>query len=79
MQLDIVQHAEPTPKRLPEDWRPSDLGWVRWGCAVSDFDGVVARLAAMNVHPIAPPGEFGGVRRMAVRIPYVETLLSLAK
>jgi catechol 2,3-dioxygenase-like lactoylglutathione lyase family enzyme len=77
MQLEVFQHAEPLPAPLPEDWRPSDLGWVRWGCAVPDFDGVLTSLRALNVRPIAPPRAFGGRRRMAVRIPHVETVLEI--
>jgi catechol 2,3-dioxygenase-like lactoylglutathione lyase family enzyme len=77
MQLEIFQHFDPIPAPLPSDWQPSDLGWVRWGCAVPDFDGVLTRLAALNVHPIAPPRHFGGRRRMAVRIPHVGTVLEI--
>ncbi len=77
MQLEIFQHTDPVPSALPHDWRPSDLGWVRWGCAVPDFDAVLARLAALNVEPIAAPVRLAGRRRMAVRIPFVGTVLEI--
>jgi catechol 2,3-dioxygenase-like lactoylglutathione lyase family enzyme len=76
-QIEVFQHTDPPPAPLPEDWRPSDLGWVSWGCAVPDFDSVVTRLAAMSVQPISPPRVYAGRRRMAVRIPHVGTIMEI--
>jgi hypothetical protein len=77
MQIEVFQHTDPVPAPLPADWRPSDLGWVRWGCAVPRFDETLACLEKMNVHPVAPPQDFGGRKRMAVRIPHVGTIVEI--
>jgi catechol 2,3-dioxygenase-like lactoylglutathione lyase family enzyme len=76
-QLEIFQHARPAQKPLPADWRPSDLGWVRFGIAVPDFDGVLARLQAFGVRTLTEPAERDGLRRACFRDPAFGTIVEV--
>jgi catechol 2,3-dioxygenase-like lactoylglutathione lyase family enzyme len=69
VQLELFHHVVPAQRPLPADWRPSDLGWVRWGVAVPDFERSVARLAEEGVSPVAPPAVHDGLRRACFRDP----------
>ena len=69
VQLEIFNHTLPVQKPLNADWRPSDLGYVRWGLAVPDFDAMRGRLEAHGVQPIAPAVTHAGLRRIAFRDP----------
>jgi hypothetical protein len=46
MQLELFYHSQPKQHPLPDDWSPADLGWVRWGFSVVDFDDCLERLRA---------------------------------
>ena len=69
VQVELFHHTEPAQKRLPADWRPSDLGWVRFGVAVPDFDATLERPAALGVQPLTAPLLHDGLRRVALREP----------
>lgn len=70
VQLELFNHVVPAQRPLPADWRPSDLGWVRWGIALPDLDDAVARLARLGVETFTPePLEHQGLRRICVRDP----------
>ncbi|MHB1538991.1 MAG: VOC family protein [Solirubrobacteraceae bacterium] len=72
VQVELFQHTSPEPRPLPADWSSCDLGWVRWGVAVPDFDAVLARLARLSVATITPPRRFAdGLRRVCFRDPHV--------
>ncbi len=44
LQLEFFNHTLPRPRPLADDWRPSDLGWVRWGLTIPDFEPALDRL-----------------------------------
>lgn len=70
-QLEIYAVASPAQAPLPDDWRASDHGWVRFGVAVSDFDGACERLSAAGLSTVTQPVVRGGKRRVAFRDPFV--------
>src|ERR1700722_1649337 len=37
-QLEFFHHTNPKQRALPEDWKPNDHGWVRFGVAVHDVE-----------------------------------------
>jgi catechol 2,3-dioxygenase-like lactoylglutathione lyase family enzyme len=69
-QLEFFCHTDPVPRPLPEDWRPCDLGWVRFGVAVPDFAAALARLSDLGVVPLIAPVTQDGLRRAAFRDPH---------
>jgi catechol 2,3-dioxygenase-like lactoylglutathione lyase family enzyme len=70
VQLEFFHHTTPAQKALPTDWRPCDLGWVRFGIAVPDFEPVLARLSARGVPTITAPVVTDGLRRVCFRDPW---------
>lgn len=70
IQFEIFHHTGPLVRPKPADWSPADHGWVRYGVAVSDFDGVLERLARRKVKPVAPVRAVNGLRRFAIRDPW---------
>ncbi|MBS1889176.1 MAG: VOC family protein [Actinobacteria bacterium] len=78
VQLELFNHVQPAQRPLPEDWRPSDLGWVRWGIALPDLDDALARLRRLGVEPFtATPLDLPGGRRICVRDPGTGIFLEL--
>ncbi len=71
VQLELFQHTLPPQRKRIGERGPADLGWVRWGLTVPDFDPALERLRAFGVEPIAPPVEVDGARRVAFVDPYV--------
>jgi catechol 2,3-dioxygenase-like lactoylglutathione lyase family enzyme len=69
IQLELFNHVEPPQRPQADDWRPSDLGWVRWGIAVPDLDDALARMERLGVRPETAPIEQDGLRRVAFRDP----------
>jgi catechol 2,3-dioxygenase-like lactoylglutathione lyase family enzyme len=69
IQLEFFQHSVPTQAPLPRDWRPSDLGWVRWGMTVPNFDECVGRMRDAGIKTYTEPMALGGVRRVCFRDP----------
>lgn len=69
LQLEFFHHTMPRQKPRHPGWRPSDLGYVRWGLAVSDFDATLQRAAGFDVHPITPPVTVDGLRRVCLPDP----------
>jgi len=69
-QIEIFHHGYPEQRLLPADWKPSDLGWVRLGVAVPDFDRVIEGLARRDV-PVLGRSGTASARRLAFREPYV--------
>ena len=70
IQFEIFHHTGPDVRPKPDDWSPADHGWVRYGVAVSDFDSVLAKLAARGIAAIAGQMETAGNRRIAIRDPW---------
>ncbi len=77
LQLEFFNHTLPRPRPLADDWRPSDLGWVRWGLTVPDFEPALERLGALGVSTITEPGMFDGLRRVCFRDPGTNIVVEL--
>jgi hypothetical protein len=71
VQLELFTHTEPPQRPLPVDWRPSDLGWTRWGLTVPDFDAALGRLGRRGITTITEPVDREGLRRVCFRDPHV--------
>jgi catechol 2,3-dioxygenase-like lactoylglutathione lyase family enzyme len=76
-QLEIFQHTVPRQRKLPDDWRPCDHGWVRYGIAISNFDLARATLARWGIGEIAPVMVVAGLRRVAFRDPFIGIVVEL--
>lgn len=68
-QWEIFQYTSPEVRRLPTDWRPSDIGYVRIGLFVADFDAVVKRISDLGTPLLGGPMGVAGDRRAAVSDP----------
>lgn len=77
MQLELFQHTRPAQRPLRPDWRPCDLGWVRFGATVADFDAALAAIAADGIAPLAPPVTRDGLRRASFREPYIGCVVEI--
>lgn len=75
-QLELFHHGHPKQRPLPENWRPCDHGWVRFGVAVEDFDRVASGLGRRSI-PILGTAGASGKRRLAFRDPYVGVILEI--
>jgi catechol 2,3-dioxygenase-like lactoylglutathione lyase family enzyme len=75
-QLELFHHGCPKQRPLPEDWRPSDHGWVRFGIAVDDFDRVVSGLQRRSMPVLGTTGA-QGQRHLAFRDPYVGVIIEI--
>jgi catechol 2,3-dioxygenase-like lactoylglutathione lyase family enzyme len=76
-QLEIFQYSRPESRSLAEDWRPSDLGWVRFGIIVADFEVSVRALKTHAIEPISSPIEKDGRRHVAFRDPYAGVIVEI--
>ena len=76
-QLELFQYSRPKSRPLPVDWRPSDLGWTRFGVTVGDFDLCLSALASHAIALIAPPVEKGGRRHAAFRDPFAAVIVEI--
>jgi catechol 2,3-dioxygenase-like lactoylglutathione lyase family enzyme len=77
VQLELFHHTTPPQKPLPADWRPCDLGWVRFGIAVPDLDACLERLAGLGVSTITEPAAVDGLRRACFLDPYTGVVVEL--
>jgi catechol 2,3-dioxygenase-like lactoylglutathione lyase family enzyme len=68
-QLELFEFHRPEPRPRPADWRPCDVGYVRVGLHVTDFDAALERLAAVGTSPSTDPLGEPGQRRVCVRDP----------
>jgi catechol 2,3-dioxygenase-like lactoylglutathione lyase family enzyme len=69
-QLEVFQHSRPAPRLLPDDWRPTDHGWTRFGVAVEDFDQALRVLGDWDVEFIGGVRTADGRPRAAFRDPF---------
>jgi catechol 2,3-dioxygenase-like lactoylglutathione lyase family enzyme len=76
-QLEFFHHTRPLQRPLRADWRPNDLGWVRVGAAVTDFDIAFRGLAANGLTPLAQPSTVNGLRRVSFREPYIGSVIEI--
>ncbi len=77
VQLELFRHTIPPQRPLAPDWRPCDLGWVRFGLAVPDFDAAVDRLRARGAPPLTEPLVIDGLRRVCFRDPHARVVVEL--
>lgn len=77
VQLELFTHTRPRQRPLNSDWRASDLGWVRWGLVVPDFDLAIARLEANGVETLTEPMESSGLRRVCFREPGAQVVIEV--
>jgi catechol 2,3-dioxygenase-like lactoylglutathione lyase family enzyme len=66
-QLEFWQYSRPRPRPRRDDWRPSDVGYVRVTLHIDDFDAALARLRGAGIVPLAPVFGTPGDRRLAFR------------
>jgi catechol 2,3-dioxygenase-like lactoylglutathione lyase family enzyme len=69
LQLEFWTHTTPPQHALPHDWSPRDIGFCRFGIAVSDFDAVLTRLAGFDIAPYSETVVRNGLRRVCFRDP----------
>jgi catechol 2,3-dioxygenase-like lactoylglutathione lyase family enzyme len=77
VQLELFQHARPIQCPQAADWRPSDLGWTRFGIAVPDFAAALAGLERSGLAPLSEPMLQDGLRRVAFRDPELGAIVEL--
>jgi catechol 2,3-dioxygenase-like lactoylglutathione lyase family enzyme len=76
-QLELFGYTHPVTRPLPEDWRPSDHGWTRFGISVPDFDSSLKALKRNKVELIAPVMVKNGRRHVAVRDPHAGPVVEI--
>lgn len=76
-QLEFFQHSVPVASPEAALRRPCDIGWVRVGVAVPDFDATLERLAGVGIETLTEPREFEGGRRVAYRDPDVGVIIEI--
>jgi catechol 2,3-dioxygenase-like lactoylglutathione lyase family enzyme len=77
VQLELFHHSRPQQRPLRPDWRPNDLGWVRFGAAVADFDAALRALESNGIAPLAAPVTRDGLRRVSFREPYIGCIVEI--
>ena len=77
MQLEVFSFSGPPSRPQPSDWSPADLGWVRTGIVVADFDRVLEGLARVRVRTLTPVSGGPGSRRVAMRDPHVGIIVEI--
>jgi len=71
LQFEIFNHTVPPQRPLPRGNLPSDIGWTRFGIAVTDFDQALRALVDHGVKTITEPVLINGLRRVSFRDPFV--------
>jgi catechol 2,3-dioxygenase-like lactoylglutathione lyase family enzyme len=77
MQLELFHHSRPAQAPQAPDRTPADLGWVRWGLSVPDFDACVARLAVGGIGLISDPDTIAGNRRACFTDPDTRVVVEI--
>lgn len=68
-QLELMEFQRPGMRSIPDDWRPSDLGYSTIGLHVEDFDEALARIARLSGRLLSAPIGGRGQRRVCLRDP----------
>jgi hypothetical protein len=76
-QFEFFHHTRPAQRPLRADWRPNDLGCVRFGVAVADFDATLRGLHDNGIAPLAQPVTIDGLRRVSFREPYIGAVIEI--
>ena len=66
-QLELFEFRSPLVRRLPGDWRPSDVGYSMVSLAVEDLEATLERARAAGSPPLTDPIGEPGSRRACVR------------
>ncbi|GAA0934890.1 VOC family protein [Pseudonocardia zijingensis] len=77
VQIELFQHTVPAQRPRRPGWRPSDMGWVRFGVAVADFDHVMERLRAARLPTLTAPAVVDGARRVCFREPGADAVVEV--
>lgn len=77
VQIELFHHTSPPQRPRPAQWRPSDLGWVRFGIRLPDFDATLARISAAGLSTMTEPRGEAGARRVCLREPGADTIIEL--
>lgn len=75
-QLEFFKHGHPEQRPLRPDWNPTDLGWVRFGVAINDFDRVTKGLEHLSV-PLLGTSGTAPDRRLAFRDPHIGCIVEV--
>jgi catechol 2,3-dioxygenase-like lactoylglutathione lyase family enzyme len=67
--FEMFRFERPQAKPMPAEWRPCDIGYVRLGLHVDDFDATLERLGKAGVRPLTDPIGAASTRRVCVRDP----------
>lgn len=78
-QLEIFHLDNPVQRPLPSDWRACDIGWTRFGIALSDLDAAKVVLANWNIPITAEVTDKNGTRRLSYRDPFVGCFVELVE
>lgn len=76
-QIELFHHTSPAQRPRRADWRPSDLGWSRFGIVVPDFDATLRRLGAAGYATMTEPIEVDGHRRVCFREPGADVIVEI--
>jgi catechol 2,3-dioxygenase-like lactoylglutathione lyase family enzyme len=68
-QLEMIHFERPRMRPIPDDWRPSDVGYSSIGLSVSDFDHALDRLTRTSGRLLTAPCGDRGDRRACLRDP----------
>ena len=77
VQIELFHHTSPLQRPRRAEWRPSDLGWVRFGILVPDFEGTLDRMAHAGLATMTDPMGPAGERRVCFREPNGDTIIEL--
>jgi hypothetical protein len=69
VQIELFHHTSPRLRPRRPGWRPCDLGWVRFGIVVPDFDLTVHRVREARLATMTAPVGAHGSRRVCFREP----------
>lgn len=77
VQIELFHHTSPVQRPKRADWKPSDLGWVRFGVMVPDFDDTTRRLREAGYNTETDPVAVNGSRRVCFREPGADTIIEI--
>ncbi|WP_170322241.1 VOC family protein [Acrocarpospora macrocephala] len=77
VQIELFHHTSPAQRPRRPGWRPSDLGWVRFGVTVPDFDLTMRRLHGAGLTTMTSPVDVDGRRRVCVREPGADAIVEI--
>ena len=69
LQIEMFEFGLPHARPIPEQWRPSDIGYSTLGVRVEDLDSTLERLAAIGDRPLTAPLVDERGRRVCIRDP----------